>query len=113
MGTHLRILSESHPMNTMTRFRWFSKFFASLFFGRKVDSASQGLNMMLSRWVWIMKPNVGVSTEGWSCQKYVYFDQINARPSTAQNHANTAFVSYKITRFEDHECSVYPKGIIK
>ena len=31
MGTHLRALSESYPMNTnMTRFGRFSKFFASL-----------------------------------------------------------------------------------
>ena len=29
MGTHLRVLSESFPMNTnMTGFRWFSKIFA-------------------------------------------------------------------------------------
>ena len=29
-GTHLRVLSESYPMNTnMTEFRWFSKVFAS------------------------------------------------------------------------------------
>ena len=31
MGTHLKVLSESFPMNTnMTGFRWFSKIFASL-----------------------------------------------------------------------------------
>ena len=31
MGTHLRVLSKSYPMNTnMTGFRWFSKMFASL-----------------------------------------------------------------------------------
>ena len=36
IGTHLRVLSESYPMNTnMTWFRWFSKIFASLFFGWK------------------------------------------------------------------------------
>ena len=36
MGTHLRVLSESYPMNTnMKGFRWVSKFFASLCFGRK------------------------------------------------------------------------------
>ena len=36
MGTHLRVLSESYPMNTnMTGFRWFSKIFAFLSFGRK------------------------------------------------------------------------------
>ena len=35
-GTHLRELNESFPMNTnMTRFRRFSKIFASLFFGWK------------------------------------------------------------------------------
>ena len=44
MGTHLRVLSESYPMNTnMIGFRWFSKIFASLCFGRKVASASEGL----------------------------------------------------------------------
>ena len=36
MGTHLRVLSISYPMDTnMTGFRWFSKNFASLWFGRK------------------------------------------------------------------------------
>ena len=36
IGTHLRVLSESYLMNTnMTVFRWFSKIFASLCFGRK------------------------------------------------------------------------------
>ena len=35
MGTHLRGLGENCPMNTnMTGFRWFSKIFASLCFGR-------------------------------------------------------------------------------
>ena len=36
IGTHLRVLSESFPMNTnMTGFRLFSKIFVSLWFGRK------------------------------------------------------------------------------
>ena len=36
MGTHMRVLSESFPINTnMTGFRWFSKFFASLYLGQK------------------------------------------------------------------------------
>ena len=36
MGTHLRVLSESFPMNTnMTGFGWFSRIFASLCLGRK------------------------------------------------------------------------------
>ena len=36
MGTHLKVLSETFPMNTnMTGFRWFSKLFASLCVGRK------------------------------------------------------------------------------
>ena len=36
MGTHLIVLGESYPMNThITGFRWFSKIFASLCFGRK------------------------------------------------------------------------------
>ena len=36
MGTHLRQLRESYPMDTnMIGFRWFSKFFASLCFGQK------------------------------------------------------------------------------
>ena len=36
MGTHLKVLSESFPMNTnVTGFRWFSKIFASFCFGRK------------------------------------------------------------------------------
>ena len=35
-GTHLRVLRESHPVNTnMTGSRWFSKIFVSLRFGRK------------------------------------------------------------------------------
>ena len=36
MGTHLRVLDKSFPLNTnMTGFRWLSKIFASLCFGRK------------------------------------------------------------------------------
>ena len=36
MGTHLKVLSDSYPMNTnMAGFRWFPKIFASLCFGRK------------------------------------------------------------------------------
>ena len=36
MGTHMKVLSVSYPMNTnMTGFRWFSKIFASLYLGRK------------------------------------------------------------------------------
>ena len=36
MGTHLRVRSESYPMNTnMIGFRWLSKIFASLCFGQK------------------------------------------------------------------------------
>ena len=36
MGTHLRLLSDNYPLNTnMPVFRWFSKIFAPLFFGRK------------------------------------------------------------------------------
>ena len=36
LGTHLRVLSESYPINiNVIRFRWFSKFLASLCFGRK------------------------------------------------------------------------------
>ena len=35
MGTHLRVLSESYPMNTnMTGLRFPSNFFVSLYFGR-------------------------------------------------------------------------------
>ena len=35
MGTNLRVLSESYPMDTnMTVFRWFSELFASLCFGQ-------------------------------------------------------------------------------
>ena len=46
MGTHLRVLSESYPMNTnMTGFRWFSKLFASLCFVMKVVFALEGLNI--------------------------------------------------------------------
>ena len=36
MGTHLRVLKKSYPMNTnMAEFRWFSKIFALLCIGRK------------------------------------------------------------------------------
>ena len=42
MGTHIRVLSESYPMNTnMTGFRWFSKIFVS-----KVGSTLEGLTHM-------------------------------------------------------------------
>ena len=45
MGTHLRVLSESYPMNTNIKgISWFSKIFASLYFGAKVASALEGLS---------------------------------------------------------------------
>ena len=45
MGTHLRVLSESFPMNTnMTGFRWFLKIFASLCFVRKYPQHWKGFN---------------------------------------------------------------------
>ena len=44
MGTHLRVLSESYPINTnMTGFRWFSYFFAFSVHWTKVTSAAEGL----------------------------------------------------------------------
>ena len=43
MGTPLRVLSKSFPMNTnMTGFRWFSKFFASLCFVQKKPQQWKG-----------------------------------------------------------------------
>ena len=43
MGTHMRVLSESYPMNTnMTGFRWFSKI---LVIWTKVASASEGISV--------------------------------------------------------------------
>ena len=45
MGTHLRELGESYPMNTnVTGFRWFSKIFALL---TKVASALEELNALV------------------------------------------------------------------
>ena len=45
MGTYLRVLSESYPMNTnMTGCRWFSKIFALLLW-MKVASALEGFNV--------------------------------------------------------------------
>ena len=44
MGTHLRVLSESHTMNTnMTGFRWFSKNSCVLVLWTNVASALEGL----------------------------------------------------------------------
>ena len=44
MGTHLRVLRESYPMNTnMTGFRWFPKIFAILVHLSKVALALEGL----------------------------------------------------------------------
>ena len=44
MGTHLRVLSESFPMNTnLTGFRWFSNTFCIFLPWAKVASALQGL----------------------------------------------------------------------
>ena len=54
MGTHLRVLSESYPMNTnMIGFRWFSKIFASLCFGRTLQaSALIGLSNLFAAVKW-------------------------------------------------------------
>ena len=47
MGTHLRVLSESHPMNTNMRgFSWFSKTLCSCAW-RKVASALEGLKILV------------------------------------------------------------------
>ena len=52
MGTHLRVLSESYPMDTnMTGFKWLSKIFCILVLLRKVASALEGLNQT-NRVVW-------------------------------------------------------------
>ena len=46
MGTHLRVLSESYPMNTnMSGFRWFFKNLCILVLWTKVASALEGLNI--------------------------------------------------------------------
>ena len=48
MGTHLRQLSESYPMNTnMTGFRWFSKNICVLVFWSKVALALEWLKTWL------------------------------------------------------------------
>ena len=47
MGTHLRVLSESCPMNTSTTgFRWFSKIFTFFVLWTKVASALEVLNYL-------------------------------------------------------------------
>ena len=49
MGTHLRVLSESYPMNTnMTGFRWFTKKLRSCVLWSNVASALQGLSIIVS-----------------------------------------------------------------
>ena len=54
MGTHLRVLSESYPMNTnMTWFRWFPKIFAPLHFGSGESSLSTG-RVNIVQWSWQM-----------------------------------------------------------
>ena len=51
MGTHMKVLGESFPMNTnMTGFQWFSKIFASWM---KETSALEGLRVLLEIVVWI------------------------------------------------------------
>ena len=48
-GTHLRVLSESFPMNiNMTGFRWFSKKIVFVLW-MKVVSAMEGLRFSLSQ----------------------------------------------------------------
>ena len=45
MGTHLRELRESYPMNTnMTGFRWFLCVFAFLYFGQMYTQHMKGYN---------------------------------------------------------------------
>ena len=46
MGTHLRVLSESYPINTnMTGFGWFSEIFCILVLLTKVAPGLEGLNI--------------------------------------------------------------------
>ena len=48
MGTHLRVLGESFPMNTnMTGFRWFSKILSSLCFGWKKPEHWKSVTLQL------------------------------------------------------------------
>ena len=47
MGTHLRVLSKSYPMNTnKTGFKWFSKYLCVLVLETKVASAMEGLKSL-------------------------------------------------------------------
>ena len=64
MGTHLRVLSESYPMNTnMTGFRGFSKIFASMCFeqeylSQKVPYVSDHVERSRCKWVNILGNNI-------------------------------------------------------
>ena len=65
MGTLLKVLSESNPMNTiMTEFRWFSKMFASLFFRQKIS-------LSIGRVKPMMDEKYGIERETHSLQSVV------------------------------------------
>ena len=54
MGTHLRVLSESYPMNAdMIGYRWLSKIFAFSVLWRKVALALEGLkHELIDKTIW-------------------------------------------------------------
>ena len=71
MGTHIRVLSKSHPLDTnMTGFKWFSKDFCIFVLWAKVASALEGLRLLLDVVVWISNTfddNFGTKND---CTKY-------------------------------------------
>ena len=66
MGTHLRVLSESYPMNTnMTGFRWFSKIF-----GQKLPCIGRvKIPARLMTEITTQERDIALQRDMWSCSR--------------------------------------------
>ena len=83
MGTHLRVLSESYPMNTnMTWFRCFSKTFASLCFGWSSLSIGRvNINICGVPLLWLkthtyLEHTVGILLQIWIVFLYLFYEEV-------------------------------------
>ena len=69
MGTHLRVLSESFPMNTnMTGFRWFSKNLCTCVLWTKEASTWEGLMFIFISFISVHQDISMIQERGTSCQ---------------------------------------------
>ena len=71
MGTHLRVLRESYPVNTnMTGFRRFSKIFCILALWTKVASALEGICFGVRKYIYHSYSEISLTSVVWICDNF-------------------------------------------